>query len=230
MRRYAKETLSYIVVFCLGYLVACQGGSTGTSANPTGAVRQMVTSDRRPVALVQSSTNLHPALAAVLFGTRSVRPNATIANPSPVGQSYESDCSNFSSSGVTWGGIHAAFGNSGLVSIRYAYGQSGSCLTQAINSVGDDESGTPQGYPIILDGTINTLAVYGTFVSGNRFRCVDTTNSSPLSDGSFARAYYDLSHDAVILGSGTTQLSPTCSISIPSGDDVLEIHVQWLKS
>lgn len=97
-------------------------------------------------------------------------------------------------------------------------------------SVGSKENGIQQGYPIIFDGTINTLVVYGIFASGTRFRCVDITNTSPISDGAFVRAYYDLAHDAIILGSGTTQLSPTCSITIPPGDDVSEIHVQWLKS
>lgn len=112
-----------------------------------------------------------------------------------------------------------------------SYATFGACeQPQPLTSVGMDENGIPQGYPVILDGTINTLAVYGTFVSGNRFRCVDTANTSSLLDGSFVRAYYDLARDAIILGSGSTQLQPTCSISVPSGDDVSEIHVQWLKS
>jgi hypothetical protein len=96
--------------------------------------------------------------------------------------------------------------------------------------VGADEGGKPQGFPIILAGTVNTLVAYGDFVSGNRFRCVDTTNVSPLAGGPFSRAYYDLAHDAFVLGSGATQLAPTCSISIAPGDDVADFTIQWLKS
>jgi hypothetical protein len=185
----------------------------------------------RPVALMPSGNNGHSGFAAALWGASSASPNATIANPSAVAQSYESDCRNFSTANAPYVGIHAAFGNSGLISMTYAYATWGACIqSQALTLVGGDENGVPQGYPVVQDGTINTLVVYGTFVSGSRFRCVDTRNTSPLSDGSFVRAYYDLAHDAVILGSGTTQLLPTCSISIPSGDDVIEIHVQWLKS
>lgn len=122
-------------------------------------------------------------------------------------------------------------GIQGLLSMTHAYAYWAPCSAlELLTSVGGDENGIPQGYPIVLDGTINTLVMYGTFVSGKRFECVDTTDTSPLSDSSFVRAYYDLTHDAVILGSGTTQLLPTCNITIPSGDDVEEIHVQWLKS
>jgi hypothetical protein len=188
----------------------------------------MVSSDWRPVALAQSSTGVQSALAALLWGAGfSARSKATITNPSAVGQSYESDCAN------TMGpspGIHGGR-YSGLLSITYRYADWEPCSAlEWLTSVGADENGNPQGYPIVLDGTINTLVAYGTFVSGNRFRCVDTTNTTALSDGSVVRAYYDLAHDAIILGSGTTQLSPTCSITIPSGDDVMEVHVQWLKS
>jgi hypothetical protein len=192
----------------------------------------MMNGDSRPVSIVQSSTNVSSVVAAFLSGASSLaHADLTISNPSAVSQSYESDCRNFSTGNFPFVGIHTAFGNSGLVSMNYAYATCGACVQpQPLTVVGSDENGIPQGYPVILNGTINTLAVYGTFVSGNRFRCVDTTNASPLSDGSFVRAYYDLARDAVIIGSGSTQLSPTCSISIPTGDDVVEIHVQWLKS
>lgn len=235
MRRYAKESLIYTAIFCLGYLMACGGGSTimsgspGGGIAPTGTIPQMMSSDLRPIALVQSSTNARSVMAAFLSGASfSARSKASINNPSPVGQSYESDCAPTGAKGV---GIHSAFGNSGLLSMTYAYAYWAPCSDlEWLTSVGGDENGNPQGYPIVLDGTINTLVMYGTFVSGKRFECTDTTDTSPLSDGSFVRAYYDLAHDAVILGSGTIQLSPTCSISVPSGDDVIEIHVQWLKS
>ena len=234
MRQYARESFICTVMFCLGYLVACQSGSTVTKgssvgSNSSGTITQMIMGRGfRPVALTQNGNSGHPAFAAAFWGADSVHPNATIANPSGVAQSYESDCGN---TGGTSPGIHSTFGNSGLLSVTYAYAFWGPCSSlKELTSVGGDENGNPQGYPVVLDGTINTLVMYGTFVSGKRFECVDSTNTTPLSDGSFVRAYYDLAHDAVILGSGTTQLSPTCNISIPSGDDVIEIHVQWLKS
>jgi hypothetical protein len=235
MRSYGRESLVYTAVFCLGYLVACgSGGGTGGSSsggNTAGSIRQMVSSDLRPVSIVQGSTVVQSAMAAFLPSMGKARPALTIANPSAVGQSYESDCHNFGPVSGPFTSIHAAWGNTGLISMQYAYATFGACeQAQPLPSVGSDENGNPQGYPIVLDGTSNTLAVYGTFASGKRFECVDTTNTSPLSDGSFVRAYYDLAHDAIILGSGTTQLAPTCSVTIPSGDDVSEIHVQWLKS
>lgn len=235
MPRNAKESLVYTAIFCLGYLIGCGGGGTvmssspGGGSTPTGTIPQMVSTDLRPIALARGSTNSHSAMAAFLLGAAfSARSKATINNPSPVAQSYESDCAPTGGQPV---GIHATFGNSGLLSMTYAYALWAPCSAlEFLTSVGGDENGVPRGYPIVLDGTINTLVMYGTFLSGKRFECVDTTDTSPLSDGSFVRAYYDLANDAVILGSGTTQLSPTCSISIPSGDDVVEIHVQWLKS
>lgn len=234
MRQYARESVICTMMFCLGYLVACQTGSTVTKNssggnNSNGTITQMMIGRGfRPVALTQASTNGPSAFAAALWSANSVHPNTTISNPSAVAQSYESDCGN---TGGTNPGIHSTFGSSGFLSVTYSYALWGPCsaLTQ-LSSVGADENGNPRGYPVVLDGTINTLVMYGTFVSGKRFECVDTTNTTPLSDGSSVRAYYDLAHDAVILGSGTTQLSPTCNISIPSGDDVIEIHVQWLKS
>jgi hypothetical protein len=189
----------------------------------------MFTSNYRQTAIVQSGAKLQSAMAALLGGAGWARPQVSIDNPSAVGQSYESVCRDFSNgTGTNWGALHTVDGNSGLVSMEYGY-MTG-CQEAPLPSVGSDENGIQQGYPIILDGTINTLAVYEFFVSGTRFRCVDTVNTSPVSDGSFVRAYHDLAHDAIILGSGSTQLSPTCSIIIPPGDDVSEIHVQWLKS
>jgi hypothetical protein len=234
MRKFAKESVIYTAVFCLGYLVACQSGSKSVVDTPTAAVPRMLNSNSRQAAIVQSGTNALPAMAS-LFGSGGSAPLAvTIANPSAVSQSYESTCYDFgngSSGGGNVNSIHAFWGNSGLVSMNYAFGTFGACYQpQLFNTVGGDENGVPQGYPVIIDGTINTLVTYGGFVSGKKFRCVDTTNSSSISDGAFVRAYYDLAHDAIILGSGTTQLSPTCSISIPAGDDVLYIAVQWLKS
>jgi hypothetical protein len=68
-------------------------------------------------------------------------------------------------------------------------------------------------------------------VSTKGFKCRDNGQEIPTTS---ERSVYDRSgyemDDAIILGSGTKQLSPTCNISIPSGDDVSEIHVQWLKS
>lgn len=129
----------------------------------------MVSSDLRPTALAQSSTNVHSTMAASLIGTGfSARSKASITSPSAVAQSYESDCAPIA--GKT-PGIHATFGNSGLLSMTYAYALWAPCSSlESLNSVGGDENGTPQGYPIVLDGTINTLVMYGAFVSGKEIR------------------------------------------------------------
>lgn len=235
MRKAAKEWFAYATAVCLGYLIACGGGNTVMSGGPSAAViPRMLSSNSRQAAIVQTSTTTLSTMASILATTPSARAAAAIANPSAVSQSYESTCYDFgdgSNGGGNVNAIHAFWGSSGLVSMNYAFGTFGACYQpQLLNSVGSDENGVPQGYPVILDGTINTLVVYGGFVSGKKFRCVDTTNTSPVSDGAFVRTYYDLAHDAIVLGSATTQLSPTCSISIPAGDDVLYLAVQWLKS
>lgn len=231
MRRSAKECLSYAMAACLGYLVACGGGGTTFGGGSSAAVIvRMFSSNVRKTSIVQSAAKPQSVMAALLGSADSPRPQVSIANPSLVSQSYESYCGTFQngSNGGPIGPLHAVYGFSGLVNISYQ--PQTECQFPPLTSVGSDENGIQQGYPIILDGTVNTLVVYGTFISQKRFECVDTTNTSPLSDGSFVRAYYDLAHDAIILGSGTQQLSPTCSISIPQGDDVSQIYVQWLKS
>lgn len=161
-------------------------------------------------------------MIASAFGAQSL-PEAAIANPSQLAQSYESLCDAYGNSSS----IHAGLGNSGLVPLNFL---GGNICQPVLSSVGADEGGKPNGFPVVLSGTINTLVVYGRFASGNHFRCLDTTNVAALMDGAFVRAYYDLAHDAVVLGSGTTQLPVTCSITIPAGDDVQHLEVQWLKS
>jgi hypothetical protein len=129
MRSYGRESLVYTAVFCLGYLVACgSGGGTGGSSsggNTAGSIRQMVSSDLRPVSIVQGSTVVQSAMAAFLPSMGKARPALTIANPSAVGQSYESDCHNFGPVSGPFTSIHAAWGNTGLISINTPMPHSG---------------------------------------------------------------------------------------------------------
>jgi hypothetical protein len=232
MRRLAKDSWAYTFVFVLGYLVAC--GTTGTTKITTGGGAQpnyprMMTSPVRNTAIFPN-TGAQAVLASV-FGTHPARADATVSNPSDLGQSFESVCATWGASfGVS---IHATFGNSGLVPLNFGtagVGAGNACEKSPIASVGADENGTPTGFPIFLQGTVNNLVAYGVFASGNTFRCLDTTDTSPLQDSSFVRAYYDLAHDAIVLGSGTTQLTLTYSISLSPGDDVDIVQVQWVKS
>jgi hypothetical protein len=192
----------------------------------------MLNSTVRNTAIFPTNTGNQPVLASIFGLGLLVHPNATITNPSGLGQSFESVCAAWGSSG-SLNSIHAAFGNSGLVSLNFGdsgIGAGGLCTEAPLPSVGADENGKPTGFPIFLSGTINNLAVYGIFVSGNRFRCLDATNTAALQDNTFVRAYYDLAHDAIVIGSGTTQLSVTCTIPVPAGDDVQTVQVQWVKS
>lgn len=215
MSKRAKDSLAYTLAFCIGFLVACSS-SQMTGTNPLAAAQRMLSSSRHRPAIFPANTGNQPVVAALF---------ATVANPSQLAQSYDSVCDAF---GLTPGqGLHAALGSSGLVSVNFL---NGNLCTTIVPSIGADEKVRPLGFPVILPGTINDLVVYGNFVSGNRFRCLDTTNTSSLPDNAFVRAYYDLAHDSIILGSGTTQLSVTCSIAIPAGDDVQNIIVQWVKS
>jgi hypothetical protein len=222
MSRFAKDSLAYTLVFFLGFLVACGGSfmGGGPNNNASSSALRMLSSSSHRLAIFPTNTGNQPVLAG-LFGTQ-VTPEAAIANPSQLAQSYDSECDAFGGSP----GIHASLGNSELVEMNF---RNGNLCTVVVPTVGADETVRPLGFPVILQGTINNLVVYGNFVSGNRFRCLDTANTSVLQDNTFVRAYYDLAHDAVILGSGTSQLSVTCSISIPAGDDVQSITVQWIK-
>ena len=221
-RQYALYTL----IFFLGYFVACGGGKTGTSVRTVatgGLTLQMLSSSLHRPAIFPANTSKQPVLAS-LFAI-PISPDVTITNPSQLAQSYESLCDAYRSSDAS--SLHAGLGNSGLVSLNYL---GGNICSGVLSSVGADETGVEKGFPIILAGSVNTLVAYGLFKSGTPFRCMDTTNVAALSDNTFVRAYFDLSHDAVILGSGQTQLSVTCLINIPTGDDIAALTVQWLKS
>lgn len=234
MSKTSKDTLTYSLVFALGYFVACSSTNTtrGNVNPPPSTSGRMLNSTVRNTAIFPTNTGTQPVLASI-FGIGSrVHADATIADPSQLAQSFESVCSGWGS-GSNSQSIHAAYGKSGLVSLNFGsagIGPGDLCEEGPIASVGADENGNPTGFPIILSGTINSLAVYGLFVSGNRFRCLDTTDTNSLQDNSSVRAYYDLAHDAIVMGSGTTQLSVTCSVSVPAGDDVAQIQVQWIKS
>ena len=225
MFKRAKECLTYTAIFALGYLASC-GDRTiggGTAGGPSAAIplRMLSSSLHRP-AIFPSNTGNQLVLATAL---PLVLPQATISNPSQIAQSYESLCDAYGPSATHT--IHAAFGSSGFVSLNFL---GGNLCDPVLSSVGADEGSGPTGFPIILAGSVNTLVAYGTFASGSQFRCMDTTNVTPLPDNVFVRAYYDLAHDAIVLGSATTQLQVTCSIVIPPGDDVQHLTVQWLKS
>jgi hypothetical protein len=229
MSKLTKSSVTYTLVFCLGYFVACTGANTkgNTAGSLSAATARMLNSTVRNTAIFPTNTGNQPVLAS-MFGSRA-HADATISNPSALGQSYETVCSGWGASGTS---IHATFGNSGLLPLNF--GNAGIepgniCAGPPLASVGVDENGTPTGFPIILPGTINNLAVYGVFLSGNRFRCLDTTDTTALQDNTYVRPYYDLAHDAIVLGSGTTQLTVTCSLSIPAGDDVQTIQLQWVK-
>lgn len=230
MIKRTREWLTYTMIFWLGYVVACGGGKLGSpSINipnvPVAATLRMLSSSLHRPAIFPSNTGNQPVIASA-FGAQSF-PEAAIANPSQLAQSYESLCDSYGTGLSISSSIHAGLGNSGLVPLNF---RGGNICQPVLSSVGADEGGNPNGFPVILSGTINTLVAYGTLVSGNHFRCLDTTNVAALTDGAFVRAYYDLAHDAVVLGSGTTQLPVTCSITIPAGDDVQHLEVQWLKS
>jgi len=232
MRRVAKDSVAYTLVFALGYFIACNSASNVklTSGEGAGNYMRMMNSTVRHTAIFPTNTGAQSVLASV-FSTPAARSDANITAPSNLGQSFESVCAAWGSGATS--SLHSTFGNSGLVPLNF--GQSGIsagniCSEAPIASVGSDENGNPKGFPIFFQGTINNLAVYGILASGNTFRCLDTTNTSSLQDSTYVRAYYDLAHDAILLGSGTAQLAVTCSISIPAGDDVNVVQVQWVKS
>jgi hypothetical protein len=237
MRRLTKDSLAYTLVFAIGYFVACSSTTkniTNSTGNSSVATARMLNSKVRHAAIFPTNTGTQAVLASIFGFDSPVNRHAAIANPSDLGQSFEVECYQWGTSPTPPLGIHAAFGNSGLVPMMDPRSDAGLAYyfdcSAPIASVGADENGHATGFPILLPGTINNLVAYGILVSGNNFRCLDTSNTSSIQDNTFVRPYYDLAHDAVIIGSGTTQLALTCSISIPPGDDVAKIRVQWIKN
>jgi hypothetical protein len=237
MSRLAKGSLAYTLVFAIGYFVACSSttanhSTTGTTGNSSATTARMLSSTIRSTAVFPTNTGTQAVVASIFGFDRGTHPDATIANPSALAQSFEVIC-------TIWGanapaGLHAALGNSDLVPMMWpqanvSIGITNECTT-TVASVGADENGVPSGFPIFLSGTINNLVAYGVFVSGKAFRCLDTSDTNVLQDSTFVRPYYDLANDTIILGSGTTQLSLSCAVTIPPGDDVAEFSVQWVKS
>ena len=234
MKRPTKDSLVYTLVLAIGYILGCSSTVNRSSIGNLQrkpAPQRMLYSTVRSTAVFPTNTGIQPVLASIFGVGFRAHPNVAIANPSDLGQSFELNCGWYPVSG-----IHATNGNSGLLPMLDANlyvgtsGTAGCGNATPITSVGADENGSPTGFPIFQSGTINSLVVWGVFLSGNRFRCLDTSNIFALQDGTFVRPYYDLAHDTVILGSGTTQLSLACPISIPAGDDVGAIVVQWVKS
>lgn len=233
MRRLAKDWLTYALVFTFGYFVACSSTNRSTVVTPTATTARMLSSTIRSTTIFPTNTGTQPVLASLFGFGAQVHSDATIANPSDLGQSFEVICTILNSTSGSLVGIHAKFGNSGLVPMMFpqadvSIGITNECTT-TVTSVGADEKGVPSGFPIFHSGTVNNLVAYGVLLSGKEFRCLDTTNTSALQDNTFVRPYYDLAHDTIVLGSGTTQLSLACPVTIPPGDDVAEFSVQWIK-
>jgi len=60
--------------------------------------------------------------------------------------------------------------------------------------------------------------------------CRDTTSLTAVLNGASLLPYLRLSDNAVVIGSGTTQLASTCTVPITAGEDILGITVVYAKN
>lgn len=166
-------------------------------------------------------------IIAGLFGIwQTPTPTPALPAPSELGQSFETSCG-FQGGGGTVSGIHGKFGNTGFVPLP-------GC-NQVLTNIGDDISFVGQtGNLVILDGTITTIVSFGTFTqSSNQFRCITNTQGitpATAADGQLIRAYYKLDTNQVVLANGSVQYPISCVVTIPQGDDILALTVEWVKS
>jgi hypothetical protein len=88
---------------------------------------------------------------------------------------------------------------------------------------------TNPGVAMFLDGTLTTLVATGVTVNGNQVRCNDVSTTVAVHDGDLVQPYFSIASNSVILGIGTNQLPFTCSLSVPQGDQVSALVVQFAK-
>jgi hypothetical protein len=88
---------------------------------------------------------------------------------------------------------------------------------------------TNPGVPMFLSGTLTSLVVTGVSENGNQIRCSDLTTTAAVNDGDMVQPYLAIATNSVIMGIGTTQLPFTCNLSVPQGDQVNTLVVQFAK-
>lgn len=70
----------------------------------------------------------------------------------------------------------------------------------------------------------------GSLHTTKNLKCKDLTNSSPVADNDIVSVYLRPSDNVILIFSGTTQLAPTCHVTVPPGEVIVEISASFLKS
>jgi hypothetical protein len=195
-------------------IAACGGGnlqSMITGSGPNGSAAVHLATSQRSGSHVYPGAGKAPFLAGFMF--------ASAPAPSQLQQSYDAIC-NFQP------GFLAAVPSGSFVPLAMA-GENSTC--QFFSGPQPNS-----GKRTIFDGTVQSLVVTGTTVSGASFQCRDVSTNSVASDNSFTRAYLDPNaHSVMVFNSnnGTpTSVGFTCTGIGSAGDQVASIEAQWAKT
>jgi hypothetical protein len=194
-------------------LIAC-GGAAGIgplAGGGGGSTAPHIATAHRSGSHIFPGGNTKPFIAA-MFAT------STAATSSQLQQSYDAVC-------VFQPGFLGIVPSGSFVPLAMA-GENNSCSFF---------SGTQpnSGKQTIFDGTLGTLVVTGTTVSGLTFQCRDINTTMPVLDNSFSRAYYDPSTNQVAVfnsANGVVSRVPFACNGIGSQtDQPASIEAQWSK-
>jgi hypothetical protein len=195
-------------------IAACGGGNLQrmiTGSGPNGSAAVHLATSQRSGSHVYPGASKAPFLAAFMF--------ASAPAPSQLQQSYDAVC-DFQP------GFLAAVPSGSFVPLAMA-GENNACSFFSGPQVNS-------GKRTIFDGTLQSLVVTGTTVSGASFQCRDVTTTAVATDNSFTRAYLDPNaHSVLIFNSANgapTGVPFACSGIGSDGDQVATIEAQWAKT
>lgn len=228
-------TAVFAVVF--GIVVSCGHGSmkTTTSIMPVPATNNVtgVTLSNNPNLTNAIFTTNRGASIASMFNLAFQAPQSSLA------QSFQGICgfgTNPFGPDPNAAGAHAEYGNAGFVALNilnyeHSCGPvSGNQEFTSLPAIGAGDGSAPRGTPIFLSGSISALVVSAITSKGQNISCRDTTSTAAVNDGQMVMPYLRLSDYTVLLGSGSTQLAPSCQLQVPTGDDIFKMYVNWAKT
>jgi hypothetical protein len=194
-------------------LIAC-GGAAGIgplAGGGGGSTAPHIATAHRSGSHIFPGGNTRPFIAA-MFAT------GTAATASQLQQSYDAVC-------TFQPGFLGTVPSGSFVPLAMA-GESNNCSFF---------SGTQpnSGKQTIFDGTLGTLVVTGTTVSGINFQCRDINTTMAVLDNSFSRAYYDPSTNQVAVfnsqNGAVSRVPFVCNGIGTQTDQPATIEAQWSK-
>jgi hypothetical protein len=226
-----------VFAFVFGIVVSCGHGSMKTTTiMPTPA-----TSNATGVTL-STSPSLTNAIFTTNSGAASIASMFNLAVEAPqtsLAQSFQGVCqfaNNPFAPDPNAVGAHVEYGNAGFVALNilnyeHSCGPvSGNQAFTPLPAIGAGDSSTPRGSAIFFSGNISVLVAFAITTKGQSISCRDTTSTATVHDGQMVMPYLRLSDYTVMLGSGPTQLTPSCQLPVAAGDDISQLNVNWAKN